>query len=289
MKNRISVAIAIFLFLSISLNSHASESSDKRCENTSNKALFVLDISGSMQGKPLNQAKATIAGHLETLPSKFKSGLMTFNGCGQDTVKLEVPVAANNASTIISRLNTISATGSTAIEQALQKAESALSGERTCTNIVLLTDGKDSCGGSPVRAADSLKNQCQCVNVITYNVDDWDQEYFDRFADNMCSAYNEEQLETCFSSFNKPEKAEISSRKKDGKKSGSTDDDDDDDTKPYCRPGQRYGKSCKCKKRQIEKNGTCQDPDDPKTGEKTQEKARSGSKSSKKKKAGSGS
>jgi hypothetical protein len=108
---------------------------------------FIIDISASMDGMKLEQAKQGLIGALEMTDSNLV-GLISFNDQVVDRVPVQ-PLAQNRQllSEIIGRMST---SGSTAlfdaIKAGIQMADSAAEEENDVCTVVVLTDGQANTG-----------------------------------------------------------------------------------------------------------------------------------------------
>lgn len=136
-----------------------------RAEVASRSVLFVVDVSGSMTGAPLEQAKTALAESIKSLDQAVAAGLRTFaGGCG-DSGRLLVPVAPGNRDALLSAADSLSAGGGTPTPDALRAAAADLpsGGERT---IVLISDGQSTCG-DPCTVAKELHDTGVSITMHT--------------------------------------------------------------------------------------------------------------------------
>ena len=116
---------------------------------------FVVDVSGSMAGTPLAQAKAAINASVDALPSGVGLGLRSYSGgCSQPTSP-DVAIATGNGSTVKSTVNALTAGGGTPTSAALVKGLDDLDAYQTTgqKRVVLLTDGDNQCSPTICQAA----------------------------------------------------------------------------------------------------------------------------------------
>lgn len=131
----------------------------------SSNILFILDGSGSMWGQVDGVAKITTAKQVMTdllkdLPKHINVGLMAYghrsDGDCKD-VELLVPLGPLDADRLANRIDSIQPKGKTPLNYALEQSQplfASLKGQSN--NIVLVSDGKETCGGDPCRAAAKL-------------------------------------------------------------------------------------------------------------------------------------
>jgi Mg-chelatase subunit ChlD len=160
--------------------------------------LFILDASGSMYGKVGDEAKIVVAKRelrnlLAELPGDAQVGLMTYgatskSSCGD--IQLLSPVGA--ASDPGSAIEKITPLGKTPIAAALQQSARAFSGlEGQNNNVVLISDGIESCDGDPCAAATALvaSGIGVRVNVVGFGLTDEESAALKCIADNGNGKY----------------------------------------------------------------------------------------------------
>ncbi len=137
--------------------------------------LFVLDVSGSMGDKAggvqkLQAAKNSIYSIAPELSDKdINLGLMHFSGCGG--VSYSLPPGSNNSSQINSVIGGLSPGGGTPLADALRQAGNQMrASSADQKRIVLLSDGKESCGGDPVSVVSRFSSSDLKVHVIGFDV-----------------------------------------------------------------------------------------------------------------------
>lgn len=174
MKNLRLIAsiFAIFIFTgcaNINLNElkklNPFEDFNKKYTSDKDVFMMILDSSGSMNEKDryglvkMDAAKDIIKDIATKLdPLKTNAGLVNFsNGCYSS--KLLVEPSNNDFSKIVARTQTINAGGKTPLAAAIRKTGQIMQNIGHKINIVILSDGEESCGGNPVYEAQRLKNQ----------------------------------------------------------------------------------------------------------------------------------
>ena len=118
--------------------------------------VFILDLSGSMRGSPLDEAKAALVDVLGKPTEKVQEyALTTFGGCGG--VQVPVPFTPD-AQEVVSYSAGLSAGGATPLAEALRRAQHLALDEASSEDIllVLLSDGAESCDGDPVAVAQTI-------------------------------------------------------------------------------------------------------------------------------------
>jgi hypothetical protein len=267
LPNKFMLALTFFIVLCMFLimvptDSNAFIKAGDRCKSNPNKTLFLMDISGSMSGVKFQNAKTTLNSHLTSNGAKFQSALMTFQGCKQrENITLRAGFKANNAKAINESLAGVIPANGTPLEKAISKAEATLAAEGGCANLVILSDGVESCGGNPQRASDGIKQGCTCINIIGIDIPEWKKDELKRLADNYCDA-SKGNVEDCLTKLDPSVKdpAVI----KDPKDPKVGDPKDPPTNLPACRMDARIFKSgsqvCECKKPMKDIGGVCKTP-----------------------------
>jgi len=139
--------------------------------------LFILDSSGSMAGKldgqvKMDAAKSAFKELLAAMPPGVNVGLEVYGHHGDrdcSVIELVNPVAPLNSEAIISQVEKlVPKRGATPMAAALEKGGEALSSIKGPKAIVLISDGKENCGGDPAAVANRLKSQG--IGVVTHVV-----------------------------------------------------------------------------------------------------------------------
>jgi LCCL domain-containing protein/VWA domain-containing protein len=121
--------------------------------------LFVFDASGSMLspigGRPKNEiARSVMVDTLKKLPGEVRVGLVTFGHRRKgDCTDLEVAApVGTKPSAIVDIVRAIKSKGETPLAEAVRLATGQLTGYGGDASIVVVSDGKDECGGDPCAA-----------------------------------------------------------------------------------------------------------------------------------------
>ncbi len=121
------------------------------------KAILVLDGSGSMWGQIDGEAKITIAQRviadlLETLPDTNELGLIAYGhrekGVCDDIETLVMP-GPNTRDEILAAVNAISPKGKTPLSAAVLAAAEVLKYEEDKATVILISDGRETCDFDP--------------------------------------------------------------------------------------------------------------------------------------------
>ncbi len=137
--------------------------------------VFVLDCSGSMWQKISNETKISIAKRVLTelatkLPSNTKTGLIAYgHNSKSDCKDIEtlLKLDAIHKDEFIAKLNKLDPKGKTPIAKSLEHALNEIQNESTNSNIVLISDGLETCEGN---ACDLIANARKQGKKITVHV-----------------------------------------------------------------------------------------------------------------------
>jgi len=119
----------------------------------------VLDISGSMAGDKIEQAKSSVLQLVERMHDEDQVAIVVYNHDAQ-LIQALAPVGSSRAA-IRSRIQWVTAGGGTMIPQALDLGAGALAGapERLVRRVVLVSDGLDGSGLSADLVARSVRER----------------------------------------------------------------------------------------------------------------------------------
>ncbi|MBN2393616.1 MAG: VWA domain-containing protein [Anaerolineae bacterium] len=150
--------------------------------------VVVVDVSGSMEGQPLEDAQAAARALVDQLGANDRVAFIAF----ADAVNLDVLNEARESAftadhaTVVGLIDGLEATGSTPLYDALYKAvlwaQEALPGNRA---IILLSDGIDEGHGSSVASAETPIQEAIRAGVPIFTIalgDEIDQGYLERVA-----------------------------------------------------------------------------------------------------------
>lgn len=142
---------------------------------------IVVDASRSMWGQIYGEAKMSIAKDILQdvsywFPEDLDLALRAYgsmspsesNNCGDST--LLVPFGDQNRAPIRAAISGLRPTGQTPIAFALDQAATDFGSLQSDRAVILVTDGIESCGGNPVRAARELSAQGITVHVIGFGL-----------------------------------------------------------------------------------------------------------------------
>jgi Ca-activated chloride channel homolog len=129
------------------------------------RAIIVLDASGSMWGQIDGKAKISIArevlgGVLGNVPANTSIGLMAYGhrekgNCAD--IELLIAPASGTAAAIVGVANALSPKGKTPLSDAVRYAAEALKYSENKANVILITDGLETCNMDPCAVARDLE------------------------------------------------------------------------------------------------------------------------------------
>ncbi len=173
--------------------------------------LFIFDSSQSMN-EPINNketrldaAKKALSDFVGFLPENLNVGLEVFGHkktANCDDIEIIVPIGKLDVDELRQKINSLQAFGATPVAAALEKGAAAMSslvGEKT---IVLISDGKDTCNGNPIRTAKRIREEMGMdvnIEVAGLGVDKSTKEQLENIASagggNYYTADNSRQLQ----------------------------------------------------------------------------------------------
>ena len=130
------------------------------------RAIIVLDASGSMWGQIDGEAKISIAREtlakvLKTVPADLELGLMAYGHRDKGSctdIELVVPAATGTADQIAAAANRIQPKGKTPLSAAVRLAAEDLRYTEDKATVILITDGLETCDADPCAVATELEN-----------------------------------------------------------------------------------------------------------------------------------
>jgi Ca-activated chloride channel family protein len=153
---------------------HAEDADRKPCIED---AMIVFDASGSMAGNldqgiattipRINEVRAALAAVLPTATRLRRVGLITY-GPGpyqQCNIELKLKPTPNAADIIMSEVNALTPAGRTPLTAAVKEAAEVLDFRAKPGVIVVLTDGEETCGGSPCDLGKKLHAEAYQLTV----------------------------------------------------------------------------------------------------------------------------
>jgi len=152
-------------------------------EDCSADAMIVFDGSGSMAEMGFNdikeprifEARRAMAEAIPRIAEVRRLGLVVYGPNGVDEctgLETRFPPLANAADPIINAVDTLEPAGSTPLTEAVRLAAQTLDYKNKPATILLVTDGKETCGGMPCALAAELAAEgvSTTVHVIGFKV-----------------------------------------------------------------------------------------------------------------------
>jgi Ca-activated chloride channel family protein len=180
----------------------ASSAEEKKPSPCTEDAMIVFDASGSMSGNQIlgipnsrariDEVRSALAQVLPTATQHRRVGLITY-GPGpynQCNVKLDLKPAPDAATLIMSVVNALVPAGKTPLTSAVERAAEVLSYRSKPGVIVVVTDGEETCGGSPCDLAKQLHLLADqlTVHVIAFRYEGYSWTGGSSVVDLMCLA-----------------------------------------------------------------------------------------------------
>ena len=144
---------------------------------------------GKVDGtRKIETAKTTLAKLIGDLPPDTKVGLMAYGHREKKSckdVEVLLPVGHATPSTVSAQLDRIKAKGKTPIAYALEQSANAFVGlEKGPNNVVLISDGKETCDGDPCAVAGKIakSNINVRVHVVGFDIPKKDREQLECIA-----------------------------------------------------------------------------------------------------------
>lgn len=179
LRGSLNVAAAIILsLLAIGFTGAEGATQDSCIDD----AMIVFDASGSMSGNVklgiattltrIDEVRAALGAVLPVASRSRRVGLITY-GPGpynQCNVDLKLRPSPNAGGTIMREVNALVPAGKTPLTEAVEQAAEALSFRDKPGVIVVLTDGEETCDGSPCDLGKALHDAAAqlTVHVIAY-------------------------------------------------------------------------------------------------------------------------
>lgn len=176
----------VALAAAMAISAGAALSAEEQAPCTED-AMIVFDASGSMSGdgwgygsetagvvSRIDKVRATLAKILPKVTRFRRVGLITY-GPGtwnQCNVRLDLTPAENTAQRILAAINALVPAGKTPLTEAVAQAADVLDYRAKPGIIVLLTDGEETCGGSPCDLSKELSREAAqlTVHIISLRV-----------------------------------------------------------------------------------------------------------------------
>lgn len=159
MRSNLKTAWIFCILLCVNYRQSASEIPER-------SKLFIIDASGSMNEylgiyQKIHLAKKHVSRYVSTLSPETEIGFLAYGnrvpGCSSS--RLYHPLEAGNPDTFKNRLFGLTPSGATPLAESIRIAGSLLSQRKKETEIILVTDGVESCYGDPKKELQILKQK----------------------------------------------------------------------------------------------------------------------------------
>jgi hypothetical protein len=174
-KNLFNIFLFFLILYSSGLTQQQEENQSGTLHMESHNLLIIVDSSRSMlqlttDGKEkLWAAKTALSKLIDKLPDDTNVGLMVFGHREKyrcDDIEMVLPIAPLNKPVIKKKLEVLKPTGVTPLTTSLDKAAQHLEKFKDKSTILLLTDGKETCGGDPVGLVSNISKQYSIIVIV---------------------------------------------------------------------------------------------------------------------------
>ncbi|SNZ03692.1 Ca-activated chloride channel family protein [Terribacillus aidingensis] len=192
------------------------EAANKEADPAVENSIILLDASSSMLlevdgEQKMRIAKDAVESFAKTLGSSSNISLIVYGHKGSESdsdmelsckgIEEVYPSGAYDAEKFTEAADAIDATGWTPLAGAIEFAAEKSSSLEGATAIYIVSDGKDTCGGDPIKAAEqAASEESGIVNVIGFNVDEESEDQLAKVAEagtgEYYSANSAEDLQT---------------------------------------------------------------------------------------------
>jgi Ca-activated chloride channel family protein len=184
LKSLFRLAVIALAISASSSSAIAGEPDERTCNDD---AMIVFDASGSMAGNVgqgiattiprIDEARHALAAVLPSATRFRRVGLITY-GPGpyqQCNVHLDLKPTANAGAIIMRTVNALTPSGRTPLASSVEQAAEVLDYRNKPGVIVVITDGEETCGGSPCDLGKRLHAAAKqlTIHVIGYHVKDF--------------------------------------------------------------------------------------------------------------------
>ena len=148
------------------------------------KAIIVLDASGSMWGRvegktKIEVARGVIGNLLKDWDPKVALGIVAYGhrekgNCAD--IQTLIPVGRVNSNRIMSKVNGLNPKGKTPLSQAVRQAAQALKFTEDKATVILVSDGRETCNADPCAVAKDLEKAGVDFTVHVVGFDIKEQE-----------------------------------------------------------------------------------------------------------------
>jgi len=129
------------------------------------EAVFILDASGSMLGSAgaetkMAAAKSVLRQVVPAVAPEVKMGLAAYGHRRKDDcsdIEILIPPGSEDRAAMLAVIEAMDPKGMTPISEAILQVAEVLDGRDAETTIILVSDGKETCGGDPCEVVRALK------------------------------------------------------------------------------------------------------------------------------------
>lgn len=174
MKSMIRVVQSMTAVLTVLMAASASARADTNL-------MFILDASNSMWGQTddvpkIDTARSVLSELLARTASDTRVGLMAYGHRSKtscDDIQIIAPLGTDTPEQLIAALGKIQPTGMTPIAAALAAAGKTFTDESANNNVILISDGIETCHGDPCAVAGRLSSKGirTRIHVVGFDVD----------------------------------------------------------------------------------------------------------------------
>lgn len=171
---RLMLAVAAFCLARLDACNAATLEAGIAC---SSDVMFVLDASGSMSasdfpdGAPnrIDRVRQALARVIPEVAKVRRIGLIVYGPGGNNdscrNVELKLKPSWNAAQTVLQIADRLRPEGRTPLARSVELAIDALKDSTRPAEVVVLTDGEDTCGGDPCRLAQRIRESAPGITV----------------------------------------------------------------------------------------------------------------------------
>ena len=165
-----------------------------QAQTSDQKAIIVLDASGSMWGRvegktKIEVARGVISNLLKDWDPKVQLGIVAYGhrqkgNCGD--IQTLIPVGRVNSNRIMSKVNGLNPKGKTPLSQAVRQAAQALRFTEDKATVILVSDGRETCNADPCGVARDLEKAGVdfTVHVVGFDIKEQEKAQLQCMADN---------------------------------------------------------------------------------------------------------
>jgi Ca-activated chloride channel family protein len=140
---------------------------------TPHYTVFLFDVSGSMGGLKIEEARQAVALHVRDLGPREQAGLRVFGRSECTQTDLLAPVSDSGQAGLTGQIQALQAEGPTPLALGLRQGGNDLASfQEGRRRIVVFTDGAETCGGDPCAEARRLGEMGVSVDMVAFAAED---------------------------------------------------------------------------------------------------------------------